>query len=282
MTIREETLSRLKKKKVITKKQRKQISKTLKSFFAANPDKKPWGNKGNTGKKFSEEHKKKISEGIKAYHKSNPEEFFRIRSEANKGKVPWNKGLTTPDDVRKKISESNIRHLREHPEDRRWTPIRKGAKQTPEARRKISDGVKKAILEGRMNNALPGRFIKGYFYSKKNKKKFHYRSGYELFAYKLLEQMIMVESYEVEPLAIKYFNGYDHVSWYIPDILVTYKGCEKQLIEVRPTKYLDDIRSRRKFKAARRYCKAKGMTFAIWTEKQVFKHKIQKHPLVLH
>jgi len=254
--------------------QKKKISESLKRYFAENPSKKPWGNSYTKGRKHSTESKEKMSKAIRKYIDGNREEAFRVRSKAHKGQIPWTAGKHLPEEIKKKISEGNKRYMKEHPEDKRW--IGRHYKHTPESLNRIRKGVATAILEGRMDNASPRRFIKGNYYSKKNGKTYHYRSSYELCAFKLLESMHMVCGYEYEPFHIRYVDENGELRRYIPDIMVRLKNGDKELIEVRPNRYLNDVRTRKKFKAANRFCKKHDMTFRVWTEDQVFKHKIRE------
>jgi len=113
-------------------------------------------------------------------------------------------------------------------------------------------------------------FKVGHFYSNKNKRKMFYRSSYELQAYKILEQMSMVEKYIYEPFSIGYFiEGKRYI--YHPDLLVIYKNGEKQVLEIKPQKELDDIVNIKKFEGAKNFCLDKNMSFSIWTEKRLLK-----------
>lgn len=107
--------------------------------------------------------------------------------------------------------------------------------------------------------------------SKKNKKKIYYQSSYELIAYKKLEKTSEVISYGRGP-RIKYKdeNGEEHC--YFVDILVECKDGRKYLIEIKSEYYLkkDEGVNKRKFKAAKKFCKRKGMRFKVWTEDKLF------------
>ena len=114
-------------------------------------------------------------------------------------------------------------------------------------------------------------FKTGYFYSDKNQRKMFHRSSYELQAYKLLEQMDVVEKYIYEPFNIYYTmdDGKEYI--YHPDLLVIYKDGSKQLLEIKPKKELDDIVNIKKFDGAKKFCLDKNLSFGIWTEDNLFK-----------
>ena len=110
----------------------------------------------------------------------------------------------------------------------------------------------------------------GYYYSSKNKKLLYYRSTYELMAYKRLEEMQEVSSYEVEPFSIRYIGQEGYERTYTPDILVYYSDGHKEVIEVKPARVLQLWNNPAKFKALSEYVdKQDDMSFRIWTEKEI-------------
>lgn len=84
------------------------------------------------GHKHSEETKAKI--GKKAMGRKASEETRRKLSEMRRGRIPWNKGIETPNEVRRKISDG-IRGEK--------NPMF-GKSHTLETRRKISETKKRA------------------------------------------------------------------------------------------------------------------------------------------
>lgn len=201
-----------------------------------------------TGRKLSPEHKAKIGDG-------------------NRGKVH------TPE-TRKKRSVSCRKFNQEHPEVRKRAGAKVSAgllkfyKENPEARKKIGIGVSKTrsrkILSGELHPSHHG--ISGYFYSKKNQKKLHYRSKLELAWYKVLEQLSKVVRYEVEPVAIPY-SWKDSVHLYHPDLMVVYTDHTLELVEIRPEGvWCRGEQEEAKFEAARRWCAGPGrrIVFRTW------------------
>ena len=109
-------------------------------------------------------------------------------------------------------------------------------------------------------------FKEGFYESKKNNKKMHYRSGLECEYYKLLELMNDVASYHEEAFAINYmFEGTEHR--YIPDILVQYKDGKKELWEVKPKYQMKLPKNQAKWAAAKNWCEARNIPFIVYTEK---------------
>jgi len=220
--------------------------------------------------------KKQSRETIEKRIKTIRERYNGGWHKTTNGGPSWNSGITCSDKTKKKISKSMKKKWND-PEFREKS-VKSAKKKTLSEKHKqnISKGLSKAYVEGRRESTRKIGFYSGSFYSKKNGKTLEYRSSYEWFAYQLLEQMVMVFAYEVEPFTIKYRKGYNKVGRYTPDILVTYMDGSKQLIEVKPKKKVNDEMVQKKMKAAKRYCKKNGIEFSMWTEDQVFKRDIRK------
>ena len=129
-------------------------------------------------------------------------------------------------------------------------------------REKLSLNKAKSFVEGRI------KFKTGRFYSEKNKKKIFYRSSYELKAYQILEQLSSVVAYLIEPFYIRYRFG-NLLKCYIPDILVTHKNGSKELIEVMSAWESGRRLRKAKLAAGMNYCKANGLDFSVWTEREL-------------
>ena len=210
----------------------------------------------------------KYAENVSKYQLENP-------------RPVWNKGLTKETDERvAKLAASVSREQRENPREltkKQLKGLEKGRywckgltsdtdERVAERGRKVSDGLSKAYLEGRIKNRGYGK--SGHYFSKKNNKELYYRSSYELVAYKILEQLSRVKYYEIEPFRIQYeYRNSKHHT--IPDILITYIDGGKELIEVKPEYKLKDEKEQTKLKAMKNYSKENNMLFSIWTEKEL-------------
>jgi hypothetical protein len=129
------------------------------------------------------------------------------------------------------------------------------------------------------------KYKQGFFTSTKNKKEMHYRSGWELDCYKILENSFAVRDYHVEPFPINYvFAGSSRRYW--PDILVNFIDDapgrpSKALVEVKPlsqcptkdgrAETLDQAVNDAKWQAANNFCIQRSMDFVVWTERSIVK-----------
>ena len=68
-------------------------------------------------------------------------------------------------------------------------------------------------------------------------------------------------------MIIAYYDTENKKRHYIPDFLVEYLGGRKVLYEVKPFERKGSETNKRKFKAAREYCKDNNMKFKVITEK---------------
>ena len=109
------------------------------------------------------------------------------------------------------------------------------------------------------------KFREGFYFSTKMNKQFHYRSGYELKTYELLDKEIDVLSYDVEPFEIQYIHkGKSH--HYIPDLIVRYIDRHVECIEIKPSSQTLLEVNKAKWSAAERACKTRGWRFVVLTE----------------
>lgn len=116
-----------------------------------------------------------------------------------------------------------------------------------------------------------------------------YRSGWEQHVMKHFDTSPAVLFWASESLRIPYINPFTKkLSNYYPDFLVCYidkKGDQhKEVVEVKPLKetMMENAKSTRdklvvalnlcKWSAAKKFCRAHGMTFRVITEKDIFDH----------
>ena len=97
---------------------------------------------------------------------------------------------------------------------------------------------------------------------------FH-RSSYELQAFKMLEQMSEVKSYEYEPLLIPY-EFENQLYTYIPDILISYNSGVQEIIEIKPKALVEHKKNLAKFSGLQKYCQENNILSSIWTEDNLF------------
>lgn len=115
------------------------------------------------------------------------------------------------------------------------------------------------------------KFKQGDYVSKKNNGKvLHYRSGYELEIYKLLEEIPEVVAYDVESLEVRYyFENEFHTYW--PDLSLLFADGHREIWEVKPQTQCKLPINIAKWKSAGLLCEARGWDFEIITEKEIGK-----------
>lgn len=105
---------------------------------------------------------------------------------------------------------------------------------------------------------------KGVHYSNKAGQ-ITYRSTWELEAYQYLDHCNDVGYYETEILKIPYnFDGKSKI--YYPDLLIYYIDDTFEVVEIKPSQFVDDDQNVCKFEAAELYCNSKDLKWSIWTE----------------
>ncbi len=148
------------------------------------------------------------------------------------------------------------------------------AKMSEEARGKIREaniGINNPMFDKHRSEKPSDHYHNGgQFYSKKNNKNLHYRSLYELLAYKKLEDVEEVIGYEIEPFSIKYIGNAGYERNYTPDILVHYFDGHKEIVEVKPIRLLQFWDNPAKLKALTEYVdKQDNMSMGVWTETEI-------------
>lgn len=125
-------------------------------------------------------------------------------------------------------------------------------------------------IEGKTSPSHP-RYKSGYYLSSKSGK-VHYRSGYELAYYKLLDNNPEVEEYLVEPFFVNYtHNGI--TKKYYPDLLISYTDGRLEVEEIKPKSFINNEINTIKFEAISKYCKLNKIKFNVITEDNIFKHE---------
>lgn len=222
------------------------------------------------GVPMSDVAKRATSKGLKKYYANlSKEERIELgnnrkgekRSEQGRKNIRLasrKRWLDNPDEA-KRISES-VKKLWQDDDYRNNQMDIRGSKKY---RKRVSKSAIQRVKE--YPRTAGGYGESGYFFSKKNNKKVHYRSSYELVAYELLEQMSKVQSYEVEPFSIQYeWKNSKHRT--LPDILVTYTDGEKELIEIKAKWRLEDEREIVKLTAMKHYATQNNLGFSVWME----------------
>ena len=109
------------------------------------------------------------------------------------------------------------------------------------------------------------RFREGWYESIKMSKKLHYRSGYELSVYEILDQDQDVIGFSEEPFKIPYItDGRQHE--YIPDLIVKMYNNKTLVIEIKPSNQTTLEVNKDKWRSADAACKARGWEFLVLTE----------------
>lgn len=103
-------------------------------------------------------------------------------------------------------------------------------------------------------------------HSPKMGQKVQYRSSWELQYFRWLDAHPDCVKYEVESLRLPYMYGRRRKpSWYIPDVLVTWKD-HVELVEIKPNNFVNDPKVVAKREVAEQYCREMGYVFTMLTE----------------
>lgn len=120
-------------------------------------------------------------------------------------------------------------------------------------------------------------YITGTHISPKCPRPVVYRSSWELYVCKHLDEDQQVLSYDYEPYKIAYTSNArsGRVRFYIPDFVVNYADGSQKIIEVKRNSALNNITVVKKAEAARRWCesltkKGRLTTYEFWTETIIF------------
>lgn len=97
------------------------------------------------------------------------------------------------------------------------------------------------------------------------------RSGWELVYVTHLDTADDVVTYAYEPVVIPYVSNVrsGRQRKYVPDFMVTYTDGHRELVEVKPLKYLSKAAVQKKLCAAQAWCLKEGVTMSIVTEREL-------------
>ncbi len=133
-------------------------------------------------------------------------------------------------------------------------------------RQRCSLIAQKAFKEGKIK---PHHGI-GQEMATKKGGKFRTRSSYETKYVAIIEEDPAVLHFEYEPFTIDYeFDGI--IRCYHPDFLVHYAD-HSELIEIKPTAFIEKGRNPAKISAGTSYCLEEGLVFKVVTEEELFKN----------
>lgn len=110
-----------------------------------------------------------------------------------------------------------------------------------------------------------GGIMRGKFPSRKNGRMVHHEGLLELDAIYLFETSPLVIKYREQPLKINFPDG-GKLRRYTPDFEVFLKNGEQILIEVKPTRSLENEAVAHKLECVSEYLKRSGQNFLILTE----------------
>lgn len=115
------------------------------------------------------------------------------------------------------------------------------------------------------------RYHRGEYVSLKTGMICKYRSGWEYSYMKYLDSSIEVKEWFYESFYIEYLSNKKtgKIRKYIPDFKVIYENGDIDLIEIKPSKKLNQLIIKKKCDAAAAWCQINGMAFKIITENEL-------------
>ncbi len=80
-----------------------------------------------------------------------------------------------------------------------------------------------------------------------------------------------VKSWEYETITIQYVSNKKtgKLRKYIPDFVVDYVDGHREVLEVKPSRRVQQAKVQKKLKAGEQYCGAHGLTFKVITEHEL-------------
>lgn len=169
-------------------------------------------------------------------------------------------GKKHKESTKRKIRESHKKYYEIH--DGHW----KGKKLPEETKAKISETRTQNWIDGKYDH-LKTCWAKGRYFFQKANKEVWYRSSWELAFMKYLDNNLDVKRCEYENVRIPYYDTAEKKRNYIPDVLIEYNDGRKVLCEIKPFARKNSETNKRKFFAARKFCKQRDIKFKVITEK---------------
>lgn len=181
------------------------------------------------------------------------------------------------DSVRKKNSESLKKHWAEHHDER----IQKIEKYW-DSHQEQHDMFRKHCRERNMRrysdiseleklaNQGAGNYKHGYFHSYQMNDDIYYASSYELKALNIFETDSDIINFGRCHDRIEYISPEDNKKhWYLPDFIAEYSNGRKIVIEIKAQWQVSEPKTAAKIDAARKYYLNDGLSYQVWTEKEL-------------
>jgi hypothetical protein len=111
-------------------------------------------------------------------------------------------------------------------------------------------------------------YMTGLFESQKNQSKISFQSSYELKCFLMLEQDRKVSKFGRCDFFIHYFFE-GKLRRYTPDVFVEYSDGQKEILEVKPSKFVDDLQVTVKFLSLESYCRENNFKCRFITEQDL-------------
>jgi hypothetical protein len=127
-----------------------------------------------------------------------------------------------------------------------------GRGHTEETKSKMPERKAIAILEGRFNPYGTNN-KKGHYTSSKTGRTHLFRSSWEEAVMKHLDSCDVVTTWNYECVHIPYVYD-NHKRWYVPDFIVTFVDCRREMWEVKPKEFHLTERVMRTTEAGKKYC----------------------------
>lgn len=149
-----------------------------------------------------------------------------------------------------------------------------GRKHTVSARESMSEKHSNLIVAGIRKTYGKNNHLNGRWHSTKINKEMYYRSSWELACMKWMDNNPSIFFYEYEGLKIAYFyvdEERKYKRYYIPDFLITFSDGHKELWEIKPKQFINNVKTLLKTAAAEAWCKENNVdVFCLYTKESLF------------